>query len=532
MEYAAAAGLNTTKHCLPGTREDILSEIKSWITRTGEDVAPVLWLSGTAGKGKPAIAHTIANWSKEAGCLGACFCFDRTRVADHRHEKIFTTIARDLADCNPAIRRALASAVRDNNELRHTADITRQWRELVVEPIRVASTVVTAPVLIVIDALDESGNDSSREQILRLLTTQLSKLPGNFRVMITSRPLEDIHKSLHTASHVRHLSMDDIPPESTTRDIQRYVSDKLGILGNVFNDGHFRAIAQKSDGLFEWARLACEYIKRTNKIGRGPMRRFEAVVAKAVVDTKGTHLLDEMYQRLLAEIMPHEDDEDAIPMFQSVMGQILASREPLTKAALTSMRLHFPRVDSSYEVDDVIGPMGSLITGTMDSQTPIRPLHASFYDFLTDIARSEKFFIEVSSVEHDLAFASLGVMKQRLRFNICSLESSYLPNSAIHDLDKRVKDSIPAELSYSCRFWGTHVQAAPFEPLLAKEVKAFLDEERLLFWMEVLSLTKCIGSAAQSLIPIQDWCTVPVSKLCLKCILTGGLSRVMPSIRK
>jgi len=534
MEYAAAAGLNTTKHCLPGTREDILSEIKSWISETGEDVPPVLWLSGTAGKGKSAIAHTIANWSKEAGCLGSCFCFDRTRVADQRHEKIFTTIARDLADCNPAIRRALASAVRDNNELRHTADITRQWRELIIEPIRVASTVVTAPVLIVIDALDESGNDSSREHILRLLTTQLTELPGNFRVIITSRPLEDIHKSLHTASHVRHLSMDDIPPESTTGDIQRYVSDKLGILGDVFNDGHFHTIAQKSDGLFEWARLACEYIKRTNKVGRGPMRRFEAVVGKAGhgTSTKGTHLLDEMYQRLLAEIIPHEDDEEVIPIFQSVMGQILASREPLTKAALTSIRLHFPRVDRSYEVNDVIGPMGSLLTGTADSQTPIRPLHASFYDFLTDIARSDKFFINVSSVDHDLAFASLGVMKQGLRFNICSLESSYLPNSSVHDLDKRVKESIPAELSYSCRFWGTHVRAAPLEPLLAKEVEAFLGEERLLFWMEVLSLTKSVGSAARSLIPIQDWCTVRVSKSRLKCILTGRLSRVMPSICK
>ena len=534
MEYAAAAGLNTTKHCLPGTREDILSEIKSWISKTGEDVAPVLWLSGTAGKGKSAIAHTIANWSKEAGCLGACFCFDRTRVADHRHEKIFTTVARDLADCNSAIRRALASAVRDNNELMHTADITRQWRELIIEPIRVASTVVTAPVLIVIDALDESGNDSSREQILHLLTMHLTKLPGNFRVMITSRPLEDIYKSLHTASHVHHLSMDDIPPESTIGDIQRYVSDKLGIQGDVFNDPHFHAIAQKSDGLFEWARLACEYIKRTNKVGRGPMRRFEAVVGKAGhgTSTKGTHLLDEMYQRLLAEIIPHEDDEEVIPIFQSVMGQILASREPLTKAALTSIRLHFPRVDRSYEVNDVIGPMGSLLTGTADSQTPIRPLHASFYDFLTDIARSDKFFINVSSVDHDLAFASLGVMKQGLRFNICSLESSYLPNSAVHDLDKRVKDSIPAELSYSCRFWGTHVRAATLEPLLAKEVEAFLSEERLLFWMEVLSLTRSVGSAARSFISIQDWCTVRVSKSRLKCILTGGLSRVMPNICK
>src|SRR5882757_8359704 len=221
MEYASGAGMNTTKRCLPGTREDILSEIKSWISSTGEDVPRILWLSGTAGKGKSAIAHTIANWSSEVGCLGTCFCFDRTRVADRRHEKIFTTIARDLADCNPAVRRALADVVHDNNELRHSADITRQWRELLVGPIRVASTAIDAPVLIVIDALDESGDPESREQILRLLASRLSDLPANFRVIITSRPLEDIHKYLNTASHIRHLSMDDISPQSTTNDIQR-----------------------------------------------------------------------------------------------------------------------------------------------------------------------------------------------------------------------------------------------------------------------------------------------------------------------
>ncbi|KAG1794911.1 uncharacterized protein HD556DRAFT_410835 [Suillus plorans] len=66
MEYVAGAGRNT-KNCLSGTREYILSEIKCWIRSTGEDVPRVLWLSGTAGKGKSAIAHTIANWSHERG---------------------------------------------------------------------------------------------------------------------------------------------------------------------------------------------------------------------------------------------------------------------------------------------------------------------------------------------------------------------------------------------------------------------------------------------------------------------------------
>jgi hypothetical protein len=99
--------------------------------------------------------------------------------------------------------------------------------------------------------------------------------------------------------------------------------------------------------------------------------------------------------------------------------------------------------------------MGSLVTGTADPQTSIRPLHASFYDFPTDKSRSGKFFVDVSFVKRDLAFASLRVMRTEPRFNICSLESSYQPNSAVINLETRVKKLISAELSYSCRFWGT-----------------------------------------------------------------------------
>ncbi|KAG2156452.1 uncharacterized protein EDB93DRAFT_1247160 [Suillus bovinus] len=241
MEYVRGAGRNTAKNCLPGTREDILSDIKCWIRSTGEDEPRILWLSGTAGKGKSAIAHTIANWSHERGGMRACFCFDHTREAERRHEKIFTTIARDLADCDITMRRALARAVRDDNELKHTIDVSRQWQELVVGPMREASKAITAPVQIIIDALDESGDAPA-------------ELPANARIIIISRPLQDIRDALD-ASHVRHISMDDIPPASTHNDIQLYISKRLAGLRN-FNDAHFNTLTEKSDGLFEWARLA------------------------------------------------------------------------------------------------------------------------------------------------------------------------------------------------------------------------------------------------------------------------------------
>ncbi|KAG2343330.1 WD40 repeat-like protein [Suillus weaverae] len=511
MEYVPGAGRNTSKNCLPGTREDILSEIKCWVRSTGEDVPRVLWLSGTAGKGKSAIAHTIANWSYERGGMRACFCFDRTREAERRHEKIFTTIARDLADCDITMRGALARAVHDDNELKHTIDISRQWQELVVGPIGEASKAITAPVLIVIDALDESGNATSREWILRLLagdpntSSQLSQLPANFRVIVTSRPLEDIGDVMNIVSHIYHISMDEIPIESTDLDIQVYISTMLKHPRNTFEDRHFKTLAQKSDGLFEWARLACDYIKGTNKVGLDPMERFDAVITGT--SETGTRLLDDMYERILTDSIPEKERREAIPVFCSVMGQILTSLEPLPMTALAVMRQHFSSADGRYKVDRVIGPLSSLLTGTADLHTPIRPLHASFYDFLTDKSRSRGFFVDGTLVQGDLAFASLRVMDsdRGLRFNICSLENSYLPNSSVPDLEERVKEYIPAELSYSCRFWGTHVAAISFESSLANEVEAFFNGERLLWWLEALALMKNLGGSVATLSCIADW---------------------------
>ncbi|KAG1902410.1 uncharacterized protein F5891DRAFT_949224 [Suillus fuscotomentosus] len=85
MEYAKGAGLNTSKCCLPNTRQDLLKEIQDWISSTEEGAPRILWLSGTAGKGKSAVAHTIAKWYIERGGLCSFFRFDRTTCKSKLH---------------------------------------------------------------------------------------------------------------------------------------------------------------------------------------------------------------------------------------------------------------------------------------------------------------------------------------------------------------------------------------------------------------------------------------------------------------
>ncbi|KIM54282.1 hypothetical protein SCLCIDRAFT_387208, partial [Scleroderma citrinum Foug A] len=135
MAYAGGAGLNTTKTCLEGTRTEILKEIVDWINDPDVNAPRIFWLHGQAGRGKSAIAHTIALWFKNVGGLGSCFCFARDRQTERREEKMLPTVTRDLADRDPAFRRELADAIAKDHSLKHTSDVIQQWEKLLLEPL-------------------------------------------------------------------------------------------------------------------------------------------------------------------------------------------------------------------------------------------------------------------------------------------------------------------------------------------------------------------------------------------------------------
>ena len=504
MSYAESAGLNTQKLCLEGTRGKILDEITDWINNVDDNAPWLFYLHGPAGSGKSAIAHTIAHRFQALGRLGSFFCFDRNRAADRRHEKIFTTIARDLADCHPQFRKVLAAAVHHKMSLRNTPDVLQQWQELIVQPAKAMSDAIVGPIVIVIDGLDESGDTDSRRHILRILAGGYAKaaevnLPPHFRVLLTSRPLPDAFKGV---IHVRQKSMESIP---STEDIQRYVTHQLSEL--ELRPALSTSLAHKSDGLFEWARLACAYVMGEDGAGAGlnAEARFTTIMARS----NDVPLLDEMYTLTLETMFPKEARERrrCINRFKSVMAQIFGTMEPLPLASLETMRHHFV-INSDIDLHSILIPMGALLSGTADSSVPIRAHHASFPDFLTDRDRSGEYFIDMSHVQENLAFSCLLVMKSGLRFNICQMPSSYLPNSKVPNLDDRIKEHISPELAYSCRFWTVHVCNIPFKVSVVDIVRKLFNDKELLFWFEALSLLKSINTCAGSLSSLVQWITV------------------------
>ena len=421
--------------------------------------------------------------------------------------KLFPTIAHDLAGHDIRVRLLLDEVVSKNYSPKKRVNIVEEWKKLILQPLSRLEGSFNGNVVVVIDALDESGTEHSRNAILHVLATYGAELPANIRILLASRPLLDIGEALSANPSILTKSLDEIDNESTMRDIHLYVSTRLRSIGDTFSDQDFQQIAAKSDGIFEWARLACDFVSPRNR-GVMPKEAFNELMSHT--PGNGKTLLDEMYITFLKDLI--RGSESRRMAVCSVMRQIIWLKEPLPISALDFLRDKFPRGNDHFPVTFVLNFMTPLLTGTTDRSTPVRPMHASFYDFLLDEKRSGEFFIEQGNVHRNLALASLSAMHAGLRFNICGLETSYLCNSEVVGLEKKIEENIPPHLLYSCRFWATHLQDAEFDSELLQLVRELVAGVQMLFWLEALGVSKFIRDAYWALTSTERWLQV---RLCL-----------------
>jgi hypothetical protein len=114
---------------------------------------------------------------------------------------------------------------------------------------------------------------------------------------------------------------------------------------------------------------------------------------------------------------------------------------------------------------------------------------------------TQRWFVDSAIGHRSLALGCLQVLKTQLRFNICDLESSYVLNSEVEDLEARIQKLISPELSYAGQFWTTHlhgVQMAESDgPLLLAVNNCF--PSCFLYWLEVLSLLGHVNTARSNL---------------------------------
>jgi len=203
IPYGLNSRFSPDKGCLMGTRVAFLDFIMNWVNNPASERGLVLF--GQAGTGKSSIAHEIGRVFDTMHRLTSSFIFPRREQSVRKAYHLFTTLARDLADRHFSFKIALV--VKHNTAFQVGArDYDTLFESLILEP--PWDLHIVRPIL-VIDALDESGDTTSRIGLHAFLARNLIRLPSNFRVVITSRPEHAIVSALVEAQSVKIKYMDD-----------------------------------------------------------------------------------------------------------------------------------------------------------------------------------------------------------------------------------------------------------------------------------------------------------------------------------
>lgn len=484
LPYAEGAGFDPERGCLSGTRTNFINAISNWVN--DPESSQVLLLFGQAGTGKSSIAHEMAHRFKAVNRLTTFFSFEHSRSP----YLFFTTLIRDLCDSYPAFKEVLKNTIKNNTSVLNTRAYSNLFQCLLRDPLEKLHFI--GPIFVIIDALDESRDF----HLQSFLATRLSELPLNFRILITSRPEATIVNAFEAASSIERMDMDDpVLAAGVDEDILLYLQANLSpSIVSLYSS----ELIQKAEGLFQWAAVVCDYIHRPSA-GLTPRDCIRRLLMPSEMDRAPNHL-DRLYLTVLSAQFDMEDRLIRC-RFQSVMGLILASFEPLSMDDLVILRKY--AVDDDDEVvTAIVAPLASLLSNVTHSVSslPVVPLHSSFREFLVDERRSRRFHIDLTEAHFHLLSLSLLIMQETLHFNICGLNTSYLSN---HDLPK-TGVGVPRHLSYACRFWGGHLRRVPFNMNTANRLMLIF-ETQLLFWFEALSAIGGMALATPALISLKAW---------------------------
>ena len=509
LPYANGASWDSSLACFPGTRVALIKDIWTWIqTANHTKSAEIFLLSDLAGTGKTAIAHTVARSCDEAGLLASSFFFDRNVPERSGPQRLFSTIAYDIAVLSHDISEYVSGILKRHRNVT-TASPSRQFDQLILNPSHLHR--FDKPMVIVMDALDEGYTP----ELLKILREEIPKLPGSFRIFLTSRPEDHIVKDLSDAAHVVRRSI-DIHGDANQSDIGLYCRNRLRHVASRKRLGAdwpgpqlLGEFQKKAEGLFIWVSAVSEYLSSPKTYDADG--KFRSLLSDRNLSGLPT---EEKMDELYAEILDNCDwnDRAYVEMYQLVVGSIMALKTPLSASALQNLHRHkYP----SLKVCEVICQLNSLFIGSGDDNQPIRVLHLSFRDFIMHRSRSslglERFWIDEKDHNQRLAFACLLIMNEDLRKDIPG--TGYLSRDVPPETEgiPQIANSYVSEgLWYACRFWSQHLTEVdpPMSEDFLGALRYFLSMN-LIRWMEVLSSKGQFRGLAE----VRKWLRVSIYRL-------------------
>ncbi|KAK7684527.1 hypothetical protein QCA50_012474 [Cerrena zonata] len=470
--------------CLHGTRRVVLQKIIDWVMDVHNNGGNILWLHGLAGSGKSTIANTIASRIHEVGRRGAFLFFERNKTD---RDAVVRTMAAQLADADPFLRSRICAAIDKDRSVAYSP-LGKQFAHLVRHPLDEAAPSLLGPIVIVFDALDEYGDTPSRQSLLSLIKNEFTKLPSNFRFLITSRPELDIKYFLSENPKIESISLTDMT--DSIPEIRLYLSSELTHIRNVKrissdwpNDRYINWAARMSEGLFIWASTLSKFLLESHD----PAETLNSVLYSN--NKEHARGLDQLYATVLNArngwYMGLGEQFRAVAMI------VLTSEKPLSDIDIDRI-LGCSQAKSCRSIFEDFHCLFDHSPGW-----PIRLLHASFGDYLTDVTRSggQPWSLTECDVDSHLVWCCLHVMSKQLRFNICNFETAGRSHREYPDLKERVEKHISPELRYALMAWWRHLkEIRTWREDVGSALRSF-SKEKILFWLEAVSLVNDVFSA-------------------------------------
>ncbi|KDQ13613.1 hypothetical protein BOTBODRAFT_111099 [Botryobasidium botryosum FD-172 SS1] len=477
--------------CQPGTRSGEIQWITEWVMDPDADQR-ILWLPGPAGFGKSTLSATLADTFASLRRLGAFLFFSRDVEERSTPSKVVRTLAYQLALFDHRIADKVSKLL-DESPFMARSHVRSQLAQLIVKPLcSVEALDDDGPLVIILDALDECGDVESRRSLLTALAAESRHLPSCVRILITSRPSDDIASAFDKQPHVKCRSL-EITAENL-KDVKAFLRHSLAQIAQsrrhlTLDPGWpgcpvLRVLTTRAGGLFIWADTAVKYMDD----GMNPVQRLDVLVSGATPKDR-VDSLSQLYATVLHACQKW-DDEEFCSAFCKLFGAILMARLPLSPSAMDSL-LSLPpnwalQMTSYFRAVLIEEPTGA-----------IHIIHPSFYDFLTSQSQAgSPWYINAQLHSKYMAFHCVDLLGLTLRENMLGL---------VHSLRPAPIPNLSLDIAYACLFWIPHVCAIGGELESLGDSIYQLLHTHLLHWLEAMCISKESRKALHMLHQLESW---------------------------
>ena len=474
-----------------------------------------------AGTGKSTLARTFASQAAEDDCLIGSFFFSRGGGDLSNGKMIITTLASQLAETTflgPSIRAEVCDAIAAMPDI-GTRDTETQLKKLIVDPLAAMAenSLWSYPLVIVVDALDECKSLADIKELLIAFRNLRESIHSvDLRFLLTSRPgppLSNFFNRFLGASH-QVLDFEQVSGENVRRDISLFIQEKISMIREDYDlgsawpgTGEVEALVDKSNPLFIYAATACRYIESSSISPDWGLKELLRVGNNTQGPLKQLYT---MYEQIVAKAIGDSPSEETVLFFKRVVGTVATLREPLSindiQALLGLSEAH---------VKPLLNRLRPVLDIPDHPALPIRILHKSFRDFL--IGRpSDDFDIRVDGKHaHEYLFEKcIDVMSARLKIGMCG---PAMPGTLASEIDEsRLKEGIPPELQYACRYWVSHLRETDSQQS-ENRVAQFL-EVHLLHWIEACSWMQKVDELVVMVLTLKGLYNVSSSAQPMDCV--------------